>query len=146
MIRRPPRSTLFPYTTLFRSDGTINVVANGGTGALVYTLNPGAISNGTGNFTNLSANTYTVDVTDANLCGPVTTANITINEPAAITITGTTSTDITCNGAGDGTIMVTANGGTGALVYTLNPGAISNGTGNFTNLSEIGRASCRERV
>src|SRR3712207_7414391 len=23
MIRRPPRSTLFPYTTLFRSEGTI---------------------------------------------------------------------------------------------------------------------------
>src|SRR5688572_31852324 len=23
MIRRPPRSTLFPYTTLFRSDGTL---------------------------------------------------------------------------------------------------------------------------
>src|SRR3712207_7513847 len=23
MIRRPPRSTLFPYTTLFRSDGAI---------------------------------------------------------------------------------------------------------------------------
>jgi len=23
MIRRPPRSTLFPYTTLFRSAGTI---------------------------------------------------------------------------------------------------------------------------
>src|SRR2546422_6533989 len=24
MIRRPPRSTLFPYTTLFRSDNVIN--------------------------------------------------------------------------------------------------------------------------
>src|SRR5260221_1802142 len=24
MIRRPPRSTLFPYTTLFRSGGTFN--------------------------------------------------------------------------------------------------------------------------
>src|SRR5258708_16080102 len=24
MIRRPPRSTLFPYTTLFRSDVTVN--------------------------------------------------------------------------------------------------------------------------
>ena len=23
MIRRPPRSTLFPYTTLFRSDNTV---------------------------------------------------------------------------------------------------------------------------
>src|SRR3712207_8601806 len=30
MIRRPPRSTLFPYTTLFRSHGAlmINAVAN----------------------------------------------------------------------------------------------------------------------
>src|SRR2546425_7997819 len=33
MIRRPPRSTLFPYTTLFRSialgaDGVISVVSN----------------------------------------------------------------------------------------------------------------------
>src|SRR2546421_9479878 len=26
MIRRPPRSTLFPYTTLFRSDEVIGVV------------------------------------------------------------------------------------------------------------------------
>src|SRR5258708_27424613 len=25
MIRRPPRSTLFPYTTLFRSTGQVNV-------------------------------------------------------------------------------------------------------------------------
>src|SRR5438128_4007485 len=27
MIRRPPRSTLFPYTTLFRSSGTSTVTA-----------------------------------------------------------------------------------------------------------------------
>src|SRR2546427_5891312 len=27
MIRRPPRSTLFPYTTLFRSEKTIEVFA-----------------------------------------------------------------------------------------------------------------------
>src|SRR5687768_18079302 len=26
MIRRPPRSTLFPYTTLFRSDGRADLV------------------------------------------------------------------------------------------------------------------------
>src|ERR1044072_5566070 len=30
MIRRPPRSTLFPYTTLFRSDGVVDVDARGG--------------------------------------------------------------------------------------------------------------------
>src|SRR3712207_7092844 len=27
MIRRPPRSTLFPYTTLFRSDGDVRLAA-----------------------------------------------------------------------------------------------------------------------
>src|SRR5258707_12019339 len=34
MIRRPPRSTLFPYTTLFRSD-TFSRFPRGSTGALV---------------------------------------------------------------------------------------------------------------
>src|SRR2546430_5299898 len=28
MIRRPPRSTLFPYTTLFRSDSTYTLAKN----------------------------------------------------------------------------------------------------------------------
>src|SRR5688572_32495246 len=34
MIRRPPRSTLFPYTTLFRSPATPNPPASTRTGAL----------------------------------------------------------------------------------------------------------------
>src|SRR3712207_8091424 len=29
MIRRPPRSTLFPYTTLFRSEGLLLVTTDG---------------------------------------------------------------------------------------------------------------------
>src|SRR5260370_26134696 len=32
MIRRPPRSTLFPYTTLFRSDEVLAVRVPGGVG------------------------------------------------------------------------------------------------------------------
>src|SRR5258708_28463200 len=52
MIRRPPRSTLFPYTTLFRSSligrmlgyGRVEVDAAGAQGAevLVHLPNPGA--------------------------------------------------------------------------------------------------------
>src|SRR3712207_8747725 len=46
MIRRPPRSTLFPYTTLFRSYKTSQItVGTGGKqvlfNALMATINPG---------------------------------------------------------------------------------------------------------
>src|SRR5436189_3058965 len=46
MIRRPPRSTLFPYTTLFRSDlrGAVRLAAHAGcigaTGVLVWLAQP----------------------------------------------------------------------------------------------------------
>src|SRR3989442_3098073 len=39
MIRRPPRSTLFPYTTLFRSTVTSGTLINAGTGTI--TASPG---------------------------------------------------------------------------------------------------------
>src|SRR3712207_7100044 len=38
MIRRPPRSTLFPYTTLFRSDGTGSPVELSIRGRLLFAL------------------------------------------------------------------------------------------------------------
>src|SRR5438034_5764158 len=41
MIRRPPRSTLFPYTTLFRSDTPARVE-----GLLWHGENPGGIPSG----------------------------------------------------------------------------------------------------
>src|SRR3712207_8583950 len=49
MIRRPPRSTLFPYTTLFRSEGVAEVCAHvgrvrvDGEGALVEGLRRGEV-------------------------------------------------------------------------------------------------------
>jgi gliding motility-associated-like protein len=116
------------------NDGSINVVATGGTGALVYTLNPGAVVNGTGVFNGLAPNTYTVSITDANGCGPVVTSNIIITEPAPLVLGAPTVTNASCGGALDGQISITATGGTGALTYTLNPGAIVNGTGVFPGL------------
>src|SRR2546421_5971625 len=46
MIRRPPRSTLFPYTTLFRSPDltanvTVNPVADGNGSTYAFTLPDG---------------------------------------------------------------------------------------------------------
>src|SRR5947209_10116676 len=36
MIRRPPRSTLFPYTTLFRSEACVDAGTHGAAFAVLY--------------------------------------------------------------------------------------------------------------
>src|SRR5574344_2768194 len=38
MIRRPPRSTLFPYTTLFRSSGHLRINRNGVIGPIIHVI------------------------------------------------------------------------------------------------------------
>src|SRR3989442_6138508 len=45
MIRRPPRSTLFPYTTLFRSEsGALAQVARGGREVAVVAVEQGSVA------------------------------------------------------------------------------------------------------
>ncbi|MGC8865602.1 MAG: hypothetical protein ACP5O2_07760, partial [Bacteroidales bacterium] len=115
------------------NNGTITITATGGTGTLTYTLNPGLVSNQTGFFNNLSQGTYTVTVTDVNGC--TTTSNpVTIINPPALSISNLSYTDITCFNYNNGTINISATGGTGSFTYTINPLNYSNNTGNFTNL------------
>src|SRR2546430_7471957 len=46
MIRRPPRSTLFPYTTLFRSGERHESHALGGVGIVAHQSGPGTAGGG----------------------------------------------------------------------------------------------------
>jgi gliding motility-associated-like protein len=123
-----------PLTCNGIDDGSLTVAASGGTGTLTYTLNPGSMSNTTGNFTGLGPGTYTVDVSDDNGCGPVTSTPVTFSYPPPIVIDSESSVSLTCFGVDDASISVSASGGTGTLNYTLNPGAFSNTTGDFTGL------------
>src|SRR5256885_9229489 len=44
MIRRPPRSTLFPYTTLFRSKHTLKIILQPGVKVRSFTLTTSRLS------------------------------------------------------------------------------------------------------
>ncbi len=112
------------------NDGTITITASGGTGALSYDLGAGAQASG--NFIGLSGGIYTVTVTDVSLCTATSTV-FTITDPAAISIDSEAFIDITCNGLNNGSITITASGGTGALTYDLGSGGQA--TGNFVGLS-----------
>lgn len=120
------------------SDGSIDITISGGTIATAYTYN-WATTDGSDvvadsqDQTNLSAGTYDITVTDDNLCASI--FEILLDEPVAITIDSENSTDATSQTSNDGSIEVTASGGTGTLDYEIRPGEVINQTGIFTDLA-----------
>ena len=111
--------------------GSLVVTGSGGTGTITYSLNGGTYQ-ASGTFNGLSAGFHTVTLKDNNDCTLDTV--VSIAEPAPLSILSGVVTSITCTGAADGIIEITASGGTLPLTYTLNPGAAFNGTGVFSGL------------
>src|SRR5260370_33893704 len=69
MIRRPPRSTLFPYTTLFRSYSSLTVAKG-----IVYS----------GAYTGVAPNVYALNATTGAILWSYTTGNAIESSPAVV--------------------------------------------------------------
>ncbi|MEO1624215.1 MAG: gliding motility-associated C-terminal domain-containing protein [Bacteroidota bacterium] len=95
------------------SNGSINITVTGGTPGYTYSWSFGSNDE---DLTGLPAGTYSLTVTDANMVQAVLSTPIILNDPALLTATAT-ATDVSCGGAADGSVTVTANGGTGAYNY-----------------------------
>src|SRR5260221_4911715 len=93
MIRRPPRSTLFPYTTLFRSYPAITLTVNVSNSAAASITNTVAVSGGgetnTSNDTASDATTVTPPVQAATSTSLAILPSSPVNPGATITLTGT---------------------------------------------------------
>ena len=109
------------------SDGTTTAIASGGTAPYTYVWSD---TQTTAMAANLIAGTYTVTVTDANGC--MTICNGQVMEPMPLVCTIAT-TDLTCDGAGDGTLTINATGGTAGYEFSLDGGAFQPGN-VFMNL------------
>jgi hypothetical protein len=93
------------------SEGTI--LCNGGTTTVTVGATGGTSPySGTGVINSVPAGTYTYTVTDANSCSATVTKTIT--QPTAVTFTYGTVNNSSCTATGNGSITVTASGGTGA--------------------------------
>ena len=123
-------------------DGSVTVTAAGGTTNYSYTWNPNVSATNVANA--LSANTYSITVTDANLC--TASASATVTEPTQIVLT-TSKTDLLCYQVNTGVATVNANGGTPNYTYTWNPNVSSSNTasslaaGNY-NITVTDNSSC----
>lgn len=106
--------------------GTATASPSGGTTGYLYSWSP---SGGTGaTATNLAAGTYTVTVTDANGCQATASAIVNANGGPSISLVS--SQNSSCNGANDGSIVVSGSGGSGSLTYSWAPGGLTGTTQN----------------
>lgn len=126
------------------SNGSVSVSATGGYVATDYTynwvdINSQPISGGNAaSVFNLAGGTvYTVTVTDDNGC--TATASQSVSEGNSPSITVDSYTNVTCNGASDGTANVTGSGGVGVLTYSWQTvpagGSAPGNTQNATNMA-----------
>jgi gliding motility-associated-like protein len=113
--------------------GQITVVATGTSGPFLYTLEPGNITNSTGVFNNLRADTYTLTVLDKKSC-PITLTPLVLDAPPQLELRLATQAP-SCT-TSDGTIKLSPSGGIPPYVFSLlpNAGQFTNDTA-FTNLS-----------
>ena len=96
------------------SNGALTIGVTGGTSP--YSYNRGTGAQPGNSFTGLVANSYTVTVTDANGCTAIT-PSATITQPTSAVSGSTSATNVSCNGGSNGSVNLTATGGTGTLTY-----------------------------
>ena len=91
---------------------TFTANANGGAAPYSYSWQDDL---GSGQTLEAQAGTYAVTVTDNNGC--TASANGTASQPTQLTASISSPTNVSCNGASDGSATVTANGGTADYTY-----------------------------
>ncbi len=133
-ITQPPpltATTTMTQANCGNANGTATATAGGGTPNYTYSWAPSGGTNATA--TGLTAGSYTVTVTDANLC--TTTSVIVVTSSGGIMVTMGANTDDLCNGSNNATATVNVTGGTMPYTYAWAPigGTNSTGTGLLAN-------------
>jgi len=116
------------------SSGVVfNTVAGGTPGYVFNWAGPSGFSANSQSINNIIAGTYTVNITDTNLC--VGTATINLTEPTT-PLTGTISiNNINCHGDSTGFINLNVTGGTPGYIYWWRgPGLYTSSSQNITGL------------
>ncbi|WP_185155477.1 putative Ig domain-containing protein [Rudanella paleaurantiibacter] len=106
---------------------TANTKVTGGTGTGAFSVTA----------TGLSANTlYTVRAYAINSAGPSYGSSLTFTTPVALAATIIQTTNVSCNGGANGSLVASVSGGVGPFTYNWTPGSPSgDGTTTITGLA-----------
>ncbi len=120
----PSASSSAGTIACYNGNTSITVSATGGTSP--YT--------GTGVYSSLNAATYSYTVTDNNGCKSATTQVLT--QPSANTFTTVATNNTACGAGTQGSIAITATGGTGTKVYSKDNGSTYQGASLMSALAD----------
>ncbi len=109
------------------NNGAIDLGVTGGTGAYTYAWTGGLPA--TQDQQNIAGGTYTVTVTDANGCSATATAVVGQTPPIFLNVASVQN--VTCSGANDGVVDITANGGTAPYSFVWNTAATTEDINNL---------------
>jgi gliding motility-associated-like protein len=126
-------STTQDISCISTNDGQIIINANSTNGALSYSINGSPFQN-SNIFNGLTVGTYTVQIKDTQNCS--VQLELDINNSPLPEITNVETTHISCYGKQDGIISLSAIPNTITYNYNLFPGAFTNTSGLFNNLSQ----------
>ncbi|MCW3105374.1 MAG: hypothetical protein JWO09_3814 [Bacteroidetes bacterium] len=113
-----------PETCDYLNNGSATASPAGGTPGYTYLWMPGSFTTATAS--NLSAGTYTVTVTDSKGC--TATAFATITQPAPLTVSLISQTNVSCFGGNNGSVTASPAGGTAPYGYAWSPGGATTAT------------------
>ncbi|HIO72599.1 MAG TPA: T9SS type A sorting domain-containing protein [Flavobacteriales bacterium] len=113
-------------------NATATVSAIGGVTPYTFSWSTTPLQTGT-TATGLCGGTTNATVTDG--LGCITVLAVIISEPSAVLISSESGSGPTCSGLSDGTITITAAGGTGSLTYSIDGGANYVSSGSFIGLA-----------
>jgi gliding motility-associated-like protein len=109
-------------TCLGKNDGTVTIYSSGGTGIIEYSADNG-VSFGTSSLIgSLAAGAYTAVIRDENECPPVNNIPFSLTVLDTVGIDTIIVTDATCMGIDDGSVQITAFGGSGIYEYSTDGG------------------------
>ena len=115
-------------------NGSIEIEANGGTGQLEYSIGTGGWQS-SGVFEGLAPGIYEISVRDDNACLTSYDGNpVEITQPEAMSYTNVDVTGIDCYGSEQGSIIASAEGGTGDIMYSISNGNSWQDNGTFEGL------------
>ena len=113
-------------------NGTITLTASGGTAPLMYSIDGGLTFNASNVFTGLAEGSFGILVEDAFGC--TASSSVTLTGPMLLTIDDIDTTDDTDCEIDNGTIEITASGGTAPFSYSIDGGLTFNSNNLFTGL------------